>query len=131
MIVGTVSFLLGILFFLAVQSEKSESITAQAKVIDYKTHNSGRTEYQSILEYQNDRGETVQFTDEIRNYSPRHELGEEVEILYIPNKVHTEKINTFFSIYFLPAILLFFGIGSVIFGREFYKNKIDFKNKSK
>lgn len=129
---GIFSLLFGVLVLLVIQNDKSESVKAMATVIDYKTRPySGKKEYQSILEYQNQYGKIVQFTDPIANYEPRFEINEKVEILYVPDREHSEQINTIFSIYFLPFILIFFGIGSLVFGNQFYKNKMEFKNRAR
>jgi len=126
-ITGSLSLLFGVAVFFIIQDEKAESVTAIATVIDYKIHRSaGETEYQTILEYTNHKGQTIQFTDELRNYEPRFEIQEKVEIIYVPHKKNTEKINTLFSIYFLPMILFFFGIGSLLFGVKTFQGKVDF-----
>ncbi len=131
-VIGIFPFLIGLLIFAVVQKDISESITAQATVIGYEEHShSGKTEYQTVLEYRNEEGRILQFTDEIRNYEPRYELNEKVEIIYVPDRENTEKINTLYSIYFLPVIITFFGFGCMFFGRAFYTGKVDFKNNRK
>ncbi|WP_338763016.1 DUF3592 domain-containing protein [Bernardetia sp. ABR2-2B] len=131
-IVGIFSLLFGVLVLLAVENDKSDSIKATATVVDYDIEpSSGKKEYQSILEYTNQDGKIVQFKDPIANYEPRFEINEKVEILYVPSREHSEQINTLVSIYFLPFILIFFGFGSIIFGNQFYKNKMNFENKAR
>lgn len=116
--------------FLAIQKNKTDSILAVATVVDYGTNSyNGKTEYQVIFEYQDNEGDKITFIDPIANYSPRFELNEKVEIRYIPNEPYSEQINSIWDIYFLTGIFILFGVGSLVFGFQFYKGKIDFKNK--
>ncbi|AFM05256.1 Protein of unknown function (DUF3592) [Bernardetia litoralis DSM 6794] len=117
-------FLSGVIFW-GIQNDKSESIKTIATVVDYETSlYDGRTEYQSIFEYQNEDGTIIQFKDAIANSEPRFEINEDVEILYIPNEKNSEQINTIFTIYLLPVIFFVLGFGSSFLGYQVFKNKV-------
>jgi hypothetical protein len=131
-VMGFLALLIASGAFLAIQKNKTDSISAMATVVDYGTNSyNGKTEYQVIFEYQDNEGDKITFIDPIANYSPRFELNEKVEILYIPNEPYSETIKSSWDIYFLTGIFTLFGIGSLVFGFQFYRSKINFKNKVK
>jgi hypothetical protein len=88
--------------------------TAMGTVVDMKTHQStsdsgSNMMYQPVIEFTTESGEVVQYTDPTSTSSPRHQIGEQVEILYDRNFPTNARENNFLSLHFPDAIVMGMG----------------------
>lgn len=73
-------------FFLPTYRVIRDGVSTTGTVVDYdESSGDGGVTYSSIVEFQTEGGETVRFDDtSVSSYPPRHELGQEVGVLYLP-----------------------------------------------
>ncbi len=75
-------------FFLPTFQVIRDGVSATGTVVDYAEQSGdGGVTYSSIVEYQNADGETVRFEDTaVTSDPPRHALGQQVDVIYLPNE---------------------------------------------
>lgn len=88
--------------------------TATGTVVEMKqnekTTDSGTTlMYQPVIEFTTETGEVIRYTDPTSTSSPRHQIGDQVEIIYDRNFPANARENNFLSLHF-PAVIVM-GLG--------------------
>ena len=88
--------------------------TATGTVVEMKqyekTTDSGTTiMYQPVIEFTTETGEVIRFTDPTSTSSPRHQIGDQVEIIYDRNFPTNARENNFLSLHFPSVIVM--GLG--------------------
>lgn len=88
--------------------------TATGTVVEMKqnekTTDSGTTPmYQPVIEFTTETGEVIRYTDPTSTSSPRHQIGDQVEIIYDRNFPANARENNFLSLHF-PAVIVM-GLG--------------------
>jgi hypothetical protein len=77
-----------------------------------KTSDSGTTiMYQPVIEFKTETGEMIRYTDPTSTSSPRHQIGDQVEILYDRNFPTNARENNFLSLHLPDAIVM--GMGGI------------------
>src|SRR5690606_26618807 len=86
-------------------------------IVDFKTSSSSKSgvTQAEVVEFQLPDGKTIQFTE--KSYRSRIILnyGKNVSVLYDPQNPTNAHINSFWTLYFVPVILLIIGLGLLIF----------------
>ena len=72
--------------------------------------------YQPVIEFKTDTGEVVTYTDPTSTSSPRHQIGDQVEILYNRNFPSDARENNFLSLHLPNAIVMGMGGGFILMG---------------
>jgi len=85
--------------------------TATGTVVEMKqyekTSDNGTTiMYQPIIEFRTETGEVIRYTDPTSTSSPRHQIGDQVEIVYDRNFPTNARENNFWSLHFPDAIVM-------------------------
>jgi len=88
--------------------------TAMGTVVEMKTHqstsdNGSNTMYQPVIEFKTETGEMITYTDPTSTSSPRHQIGEQVEIIYNKNFPTDARENNFLSLHLPDAIIMGMG----------------------
>jgi hypothetical protein len=88
--------------------------TAMGTVVEIKQHqstsdNGSNILYQPVIEFRTDTGEVVTYTDPTSTSSPRHQIGDQVEILYNRNFPTDARENNFLSLHLPDAIVMGMG----------------------
>jgi hypothetical protein len=88
--------------------------TATGTVVEMKQHekttDSGTTiMVQPVIEFTSESGEVIRFTDPTSTSSPRHQIGDQVEIVYDRNFPTNARENNFLGLH-LPSVILM-GLG--------------------
>ena len=92
--------------FLAGAASAEGTIVAYAESRDQEGHLS----YYPVVSFRAKNGQRVEF--QVRTGgSSRGPLGERVAVLYDPRNPHEAAINSFFSLWFTPLLLLALGLG--------------------
>ncbi len=77
----------------------------------------GTNLYHPIVRYQPlELEEPIQFTAKPGLWSWLYKVGEEVTVVYHPNKPHEAKIKSFWMLWFLPLITMLFGLMCLLAG---------------
>ncbi len=93
------------------------AVSAQGTVVEVQpSSGSGDTTYHSVFEFQDRDGTTHRTTSAWSSNPPAHTVGEQVEVLYPPNRPSEAKIKGFMSSWFLPVLCLAFTLVPVLFG---------------
>ena len=82
---------------------------------DYASDSDGDT-YYPIIRFSTIEGEVVQFTESFGSSSQAFDVGETVNILYDPQNVKGARINKWFRLWFLPTMLIGFGLLDIVIG---------------
>ncbi|MEH1824675.1 MAG: DUF3592 domain-containing protein [Nostoc sp.] len=115
--VGSILTITGIIIGLNTRSFVTSAIPAQGTVIDLvkssSTDKKGRTSYvyYPVVKFTARSGETTIFKARTATNPPEYIKGQQVEILYNPQKPDSAIINSWLSLWFLPAMLT--GLGSI------------------
>jgi len=97
----------------------AEAISAQGTVVDmtesHSRDSSGHssTYYYPVIEFKDQRGETIRFTSSSGSNPPSYSRGESADILYVPSRPQDASINGFFSLW--GAAVILGGIGAIFF----------------
>ena len=88
--------------------------TAMGTVVEMKQHQSTSDSgsnilYQPVIEFRTDTGEVIRYTDPTSTSSPRHQIGDQVEIVYDRNFPANARENNFLSLHFPDAIVMSMG----------------------
>jgi len=96
------------------------AITAEGVVTDLVRSRSSSSSssdssytYAPVVKFKTNQGESIEFTSGTSSNPPSYSRGEKIEILYIEERPHDAKINSFFSLWGAPVMVG--GIGSVFF----------------
>ena len=92
--------------FLAGAAAAEGTIVAYAESRDQE----GRLSYYPVVSFRAKDGQRVEFQARTGG-SSRGPLGERVAVLYDPRNPHEAAINSFFSLWFAPLLLLALGLG--------------------
>ncbi|PHJ57965.1 hypothetical protein VF14_28395 [Nostoc linckia z18] len=115
--VGTIITVTGIIIGLNTRSFVASAIPTQGTVIElvqrWSTDNKGRSSYvyYPVVQYTTRSGESTVFESTSGTNPPQFAKGQQIEILYVPDKPGSATINSWFSLWFLP--LMFTGLGSI------------------
>ena len=95
--------------------------TAMGTVVEMKQHqstsdNGSNILYQPVIEFKTDSGEVIRYTDPISTSSPRHQIGDQVEIVYDRNFPANARENNFLSLHFPDAIVIGMGAFFLLMG---------------
>ena len=111
MLIGTFFWYQNVTSFIA----KSE--TAQGKVTELVRSRSGdSTTYKPVVQFNGQNGELIEFMSSTGRSPPSYDVGEKVEVFYLPENPQNAKINGFFSLWGGPLIVgilggIFFLVG--------------------
>ncbi len=88
--------------------------TAMGTVVEMKQYektsdNGTSILYQPVIEFRTDTGDVITYTDPTSTSSPRHQIGEQVEIVYDRNFPTNARENNFLSLHFPDAIVMGMG----------------------
>ncbi len=87
-----------------------EAQTAPGVVIELvSSRNNDSITYQPVVEFTTEKGQKIEFTSSVGSNPPSHSEGDQIEVLYHENTPQKAKINSFFSLWFGPILLLIFG----------------------
>jgi Protein of unknown function (DUF3592) len=114
LIISAGMFISNILFTL-----RAEKTTGT--VVDYRSKrgSKGGVTHAEIVEFQAD-GKTIQFVEKAYRSRFIMNTGHTVNVLYDPNQPEKARINSFGTLYLVPIILLFIGIGLVLFNMPMF-----------
>jgi len=95
--------------------------TAMGTVVEMKqyektTDNGASLMYQPVIEFTTEAGEVTRYTDPTSTSSPRHQIGDQVEILYDRDFPTNARENNFLSLHFPDAIVMGMGGFFVLMG---------------
>jgi len=110
----------------------AEAMTSNGKVVELiRSRSSDSVTYRPVVQFVAVDGSSIEFTSSSGSNPPSYSRGQSVEVLYRESEPEKAKINGFFSLWGLAAILgglgaVFFAIGTSVFlfGR-FKSNKIE------
>jgi hypothetical protein len=99
---------------------RSQAVAVQGEVVDFVTSrgNKGGTMYAPVVRYsvpaaEGGSGQTHEIRGSVSSSSRGYDLGERVEVLYLPDQPGDGRIGSFMEQWFLPLI---FGIFTTVFG---------------
>ena len=83
-------------------------------VVEMKQHqstsdNGSNILYQPVIEFKTESGEVITYTDPTSTSSPRHQIGDQVEIVYDRNFPTNARENDFLSLHFPDVIVMGMG----------------------
>jgi hypothetical protein len=86
-------------------------------VVGYRTSRSakGGSGQAEIVDFSGPDGKTIQFTEKVYRTRIIQREGHTVNVLYDPNNPSRARINSFATLYLIPAILAVVGIGLILF----------------
>ncbi|MBW4564695.1 MAG: DUF3592 domain-containing protein [Mojavia pulchra JT2-VF2] len=115
--IGSIFAVTGIMFGINTHSFVGTAVSTQGTVIDLKLHLStdskGRSSsfYYPVVKFAPNSGEPIIFESNAGSKPPAFTKGQQVEVLYDPQKPKSAMINSWFELWFLPA--MFTGMGSL------------------
>ncbi|HSC80332.1 MAG TPA: DUF3592 domain-containing protein [Chitinolyticbacter sp.] len=124
-VIGLVLFAVAGLVYVNTQRFLAEASHAPGVVIaltESRTRdNDGDTSivYRAVVRYHSSTGAELEFTDSMGSNPPSYEVGEEVEVLYLPGKAHSAEIKSGVGQWVGVIVLgilgtVFFGVGAGI-----------------
>lgn len=86
-------------------------------VVDYETRrgSKGGATQAEVVEFQGPDGKTVRFVEKTSRSRFIMNTGHEVNVLYDPDNPEKARINSFWTLYISPIILLIVGLSLMIF----------------
>jgi hypothetical protein len=95
-------------------------------VVGYRTSRSARGGggEAEIVEFTGPDGNTVQFTEKVYRTRIIQREGHTVNVMYDPNNPQKARINSFWTLYSTPTILLIVGAGLVLFQFPMFQGPI-------
>lgn len=95
--------------------------TAMGTVVEMKqyektTDNGTSIMYQPVIEFRTETGEVIRYTDPTSSSSPRHQIGDQVEIVYDRNFPTNARENSFLSLHLPAAIVMGMGAFFLLVG---------------
>ncbi|MBU0578288.1 DUF3592 domain-containing protein [Patescibacteria group bacterium] len=123
--VGIALIAAGFIFLKNTNDFIKQSTSAPGIVIDME----GYDTYKPIVEFITETGEVITFAGSVSSDPPAYSVGEEVEVLYIPDNPQRAEIKSFLQLWFMPLIMggigiIFFGVGFGIFLYRRYRKKL-------
>lgn len=117
---------LGLLEFNISRKLVKTGIKTEARVVDIVEYNDGNNsasgvhrndiEYKLVYEYTDRSGSPVRFKSKYRSkFHSREKIGDTVKIIYHPNNI-TQRIDSFWDLYFDPIVSWAMGLIACIFG---------------
>jgi len=87
-----------------------EALTAPGVVIELvRSRSNDSTTYTPVVEYTTEKGQKIEFTSSVGSNPPSHSKGDQIEVLYHEDTPQQAKINSFFSLWLGPILLLVLG----------------------
>ena len=109
-----------------------DAVEAQGSVISMirsRSSSDSSYTYRPVVRFITRNGERVEFTSGIGSSPPAYSVGEKVTVLYSPRRPNRAKINSFFELWGISAILG--GMGLLFFSVGFGILLVTFRNKRK
>jgi hypothetical protein len=100
----------------------AKAISTKGKVIRMEEHLSTDNDdnhsytYYPVVEFANTRGKVSQFTSKNGRNPPGFTVGQEVQVLYDPQKLNSARIATFTEIWLGSLLLGIFGLLLIVIG---------------
>lgn len=122
MVLGAILLLVGWGWYGKTAEWTKAAGTATGTIVEMKQHqstsNSGSTNimYQPVIEFKTDTGEVVTYTDPTSTSSPRHQIGDQIEILYNRDFPTDARENNFLSLHLPDTILMGMGGLFIVMG---------------
>jgi hypothetical protein len=120
--VGCIFAVTGIIIGLNTRSFVATAIPAQGTIIDLvlrsSTDSKGRSSsvYYPVVKFTPNSGEPTIFESNTGSQPPAFTKGQQVEVLYNLRKPNSAMINSWFELWFLPAIFTGMGLLFVLIG---------------
>jgi uncharacterized protein DUF3592 len=114
-IFGLIFAVIGLAIFWSNYQFKLKASSTTGTITGYVSYqdSDGDTLYKPEASFVTSQGENINFTSNVGSSFRGKDIGEKVEILYMPDNPQKAKMNTGSEMWFLPGI--FTGIGSVFF----------------
>ncbi|OUL22547.1 DUF3592 domain-containing protein [Nostoc sp. 106C] len=115
--IGSIFAVTGIIFVINTHSFVGTAESIKGTVIDLKrrssTDSKGRASsaYYPVVKFTPSSGEPTVFESNTGSKPPAFSKGQQVEVLYNPQKPNSAMINSWLELWFLPA--MFTGMGSI------------------
>lgn len=113
---GVVMMLVGVFLFMRTRQFLSSAQTAKGTVMQmvYSHSSEGGGGYAPVYQFVTADGQTIVKQDSMSSNPPRFQVGQELDVLYLPDKPKKARINKRMNLYFLPT--LFWGMGVIFAG---------------
>jgi hypothetical protein len=113
-VIGAILLLIGWSWYGKTAAWVAAGATATGTVVEMNqrqsTSDSGSNiMYQPVIEFETETGEVIRYTDPISTSSPRHQIGDQVEIVYNRNFPTDARENNFLSLHLPTAIVMGMG----------------------
>lgn len=94
-----------------------QSVSQQGSVIDLERSKSDDSYvYHPVVSFVTPDDQTIEFRSSVGSNPPSYQVGETVEVIYLPMEPHKAKINSFFSLWFVEMILAILGLVFFLIG---------------
>ncbi|MDZ8050494.1 MAG: DUF3592 domain-containing protein [Aulosira sp. ZfuVER01] len=116
--IGSIFAVTGVIFVVNTHSFVGTAESIQGTVIDLKlrssTDSKGRSSsaYYPVVKFTPSAGEPTIFESNTGSQLPSFTKGQQVEVIYNPQKLNSAMINSWFELWFLPT--MFTGMGSLL-----------------
>ncbi|GAB1543201.1 hypothetical protein NUACC21_58750 [Scytonema sp. NUACC21] len=115
--IGVLFAAVGITTGLNHRSFVEQAVTTQGIVIDnLQDSTKSSSYYYPLVKFITRSGETIVFESKVGNTSPKYTKGEQVEVLYNPQKPNAAMINTWVNLWFSSVAFSCMGSAAIIFG---------------
>jgi hypothetical protein len=106
---GALFFAIALVLFLRNLRFASRAQSALGTVIDQDESHDEGVSYSAIVTFTTDDGAEITFTDSVSTYPAMFEIGDEVKVLYLPEKPGRARIATTSRLHLLSLIFSFIG----------------------
>ena len=116
-IVGILLLAIAAFFFMRTRTFIGRAKEAKGTVIqmEYRRNSSSSSgAYAAVYQFKTSDGQTIIKQDTLASNPPRFKVGQVLDVLYEPDNPNRATINTWMSLYFLPALLAALGVVSVV-----------------
>lgn len=111
-LVGLGLLLIGGYLALRTQEFLGRAVSAQGTVVELvRSRSSDSTTYRPVVQFTTVDGRPVEMVSSVGSNPPGYSVGETVEVRYDPAHPEDAKLTGFFSLWFLPLLLM--GLGTV------------------
>jgi hypothetical protein len=120
--IGSIFAVIGIIFGLNTHSFVATAISAQGTIIDLVLRSSTDSEgysssvYHPVVKFTDRSGEPTVFEANAGSNPPAFSKGQQVEVLYNPQKPNSAMINSRFELWFFPIIFTSLGFTFTLIG---------------
>ena len=117
-VVGSLLAVIALFFLIRTRRFLASAKEARGKVVQmvYSSSSDGGGGYAAIYQFKTLDGQTIMKQDSLSSNPPRFREGQDIDVLYDPGNPNKASINSWMSLYFLPALLgglglIFGGVG--------------------